>query len=61
MFVLTLLVSLLLSTSSGAENSERREDRIYNKAYKVLTRLNGRRTRSADVDTQDALPVAVSD
>jgi hypothetical protein len=32
MFVLTLLVSLLLSTSSGAKNSERREERIYNKA-----------------------------
>ncbi len=58
MFVLTLLMSLLLSTSSGAKNSERREERIYNKANRIWGRLDGRRTRSADVDTQDALPVA---
>jgi len=59
--VLTLLVSLLLSTSSGAKNSERREERIYNKANRVWGRLDGRRTRSVDVDTQDAMPVAGSE
>jgi hypothetical protein len=61
MFVLTLLVSLLLSTSSGAKNSERREERIYNKANRVWGRLDGRRTRSVDVNTPDVLPVADSD